>query len=91
MDQGIAIVCNAQVSTTLARQGLLNFIHNPLLKSQDEFLHVVIWRWETDREVFKIQCRDLTFTIAMDVYFIIGLVPLGEVLVTPLPHGRVDM
>lgn len=50
----IAVEGDAWARVLFARWGLLKFVHKPLLRSQEEFLHFVIGRWGLNRGAFDI-------------------------------------
>ena len=73
----------------LARYGVLKFLENPLMRAREPLLARIISYWDPDQEAFVVQGHRIKLTV-QDLYFLIGLPPLGMVgnMQPVLPRGR---
>ena len=85
-----ALAANDRAHQQLVQWGLLKFVENDLLQSQDRLLRYLIQHWNEQCKVFMLRGCDVAICPETDIYFLTRLLPQGEVLRYPLPSGRVD-
>ena len=66
------------VRSALAKFGVLKFVENPLMTTGEPLLSWIVSYWDADHEVFIVQGHQIEWTVH-DIYFLIGLPPLGMV------------
>ena len=76
----IYLATNGEVRRQLVKWGILKFMENNLLQSEDILLCYMIQHWNKRHKVFVLHCCDLAILSETDIDFMMGLLPLDEVL-----------